>query len=173
MHPGSDGTRDVACPSPRPGTHTSERSGTDRRQRHDLVWHHGDRRFDSRSPATAAAVAPSRTAFEHWLRSTAADEDTVDELKVVFSELVSNAVEATPEPHQEVEASAWSENGNIVLRVVNPVRPSAMPVMEPDLDDPLRPRGRGLLIVRAYTDIVEIESDSETIAIRCERRISD
>lgn len=130
-------------------------------------------RFDTRVDATRVAVAGSRTEFEHWLRSTEADESTIHELTVVLSELLANAVEASPGAHQEIRASAWSDDGSIVLRVANPILPTAPPVTEPDLDDPLRTGGRGLLIVRAYTDAVEIAGEDGTLVIRCERRISD
>lgn len=168
------GGPDVACLPLHSGTHTGQ-----------LEWHrhegrsmalHGTAeidRFDTHVDATAGAVADARTAFERWLRGTEASEDTVHELTVVFSELVANAVDASPGVHQEIEAVAWTEGGNIVLRVANPVTSSAVPVMEPDLSDPLRTGGRGLLIVRAYTDSVEVESDDGTIAICCARRIAD
>ena len=40
-----------------------------------------------------------------------------------------------------------------------------------DLDDPLRGGGRGLLIVRAYTDTMEIDSVGGTVVVRCARRV--
>lgn len=127
-------------------------------------------RFDSRVEATPVAVSQCRTAFEQWLRDTGTTGDTVHELSIVFSELVTNAVEASPAAHPHVEASAWTEDGSIVLRVANPVTPA--PVTEPDLDDPLRTGGRGLLIVRAYTDTLTTELANKTLVIRCARRIS-
>lgn len=119
------------------------------------------------------AVSESRAAFEGWLRDTEASEDTVEELMVVFSELVSNAVRASSGGSDDVAASAWTEPGKIVLRVANPVLSSSAPVSQPDLADPLRTGGRGLVIVRAYTDDLATEFDDETIAIRCERRLHD
>ncbi len=130
-------------------------------------------RFHSRVDATSVAVAQSRAAFEGWLRNTDAGESTVVELTVAFSELVANAVEASPGADQGIEAAAWTEDGSVVFSVANPIMPSAPPSTEPDFGDPLRTGGRGLLIVRAYTDTLEIEGDRETIAIRCQRRITD
>lgn len=128
-------------------------------------------RFDSRLEATSVAVAESRDAFEAWLRTTDADHDVVDELMVVFSELVANAVQASPEGARGIGATAWVEDGSVVLCVTNPVV-APTPVSEPDLGDPLRTGGRGLLIVRAYTDKMRTEVADGAIVIRCERRIS-
>lgn len=127
--------------------------------------------FGSLVDATPLAAARIRTDFEHWVRSTRASEDTVQELAIVISELVANAVHATPTGPQQIEASAWTEDGTIVLRIANPITPSSVPVNGPDLDDPLRTGGRGLLIVRAYTDVLRTELADGTLAIRCERRI--
>lgn len=129
-------------------------------------------RFDVRADASPVVVAQSRSAFEEWVRSTPADEDAVEELLVVFSELVANAVHASPTPQHEIEAAAWIEDERtIVLRVANHIVPATTKVAGPDLGDPLRTNGRGLLIVRAYTDTVRTEVTDDTIAIRCERRL--
>lgn len=129
--------------------------------------------FESRVDAELLAVSQSRIAFEGWVRTTQVSEDVVQELSIVFSELMANAVHAMPSVHDQIEASAWTEGASIVVRIANPVTPSSPPVTGPDLDDPLRTGGRGLLIVRAYTDTLKTELTNGTIAIRCERRISD
>ena len=126
-------------------------------------------RFHARVDATSMAVAESRAPFERWLMDTGANEDTVHELAIVFSELVTNAVQASPCAREAIDASAWTEDGNVVVRVVNPVTSTS--VDQPDLADPLRTGGRGLLIVRAYTDVLRTEIVDGTIAVRCERRI--
>lgn len=128
--------------------------------------------FDSRVAATALAASQTRDAFEVWMHTTQADENTMHELSIVFSEVMANAVRASPTVHHRIEASSWVEDGKIVLRIANLIVASSAPVTGPDLDDPLRTGGRGLLIVRAYTDTVRTELVGDTIAIRCERRIS-
>ena len=129
-------------------------------------------RFHTHLDPTSVAVADSRTAFEDWLTSTGAGEDAVEELVVVFSELVANAVEASADASGQIEASAHADWGKIVLRVSNPVMPTSAPVSQPDLGDPLRTGGRGLVIIRAYTDTLRTELEDGTIVIHCERRIS-
>lgn len=129
-------------------------------------------RFHTPVVAAASAVAESRAAFEGWIATTGASADAVHEMTVVFSELVANAVDASPNADHQIEASAWTEDGTVVLRIANATTPAARPVSTPDLSDPLRTGGRGLMIVRAYTDTLKVESADGTIAIRCERRIS-
>lgn len=52
--------------------------------------------FESRIEASLLAVSQTRTGFEGWVRTTPASEDVVDELSIVFSELMTNAVHASP-----------------------------------------------------------------------------
>lgn len=127
-------------------------------------------RFHDRLDPTSVALSESRAAFEGWLSGTAVGEDVAEDLMVVFSELVANAVRASAAASGQVEASAWAEPGKIVLRVANPVEQAAAPVSQPDLADPLRTGGRGLVIIRAYTDTLRTEVHDETIVIHCERR---
>lgn len=129
-------------------------------------------RFHSRVHASLFAVSELRASFEDWLSDTPARQDTIEELAIVFSELVTNAVQASPDAGGSVEAAAWIEDGSVVLRVANPLMPSCEPVSQPDLADPLRTGGRGLVIVRAYTDTLRTELDDDTIVIRCERRLA-
>lgn len=128
-------------------------------------------RFHARVGADVMAVSESRLPFEQWLTETGADEDTVQELAIVFSELVTNAVQASSGPGGQIDASAWTDDGRVILRVANPVDRSSTSIDLPDLDDPLRTGGRGLLIVRAYTDVLRTEIVDGTIAVRCERRL--
>lgn len=128
-------------------------------------------RFHAHVDADPMAVSESRVPFEQWLADTGASEDTVHELAIVFSELVTNAVHASSGASDQIDASAWIEDGKIVVRVVNPVTPTSRSVDLPDLSDPLRTGGRGLLIVRAYTDVLRTEIVDGNIAVRCERRI--
>ena len=126
--------------------------------------------FETPLEAVPAAVTPSRLAFRNWLGSLGVEEDTLEELIVVFSELVANAVDASPETEQ-VSAAACVNGGSVVIEVANALAESSEPVDRWDLDDPLRPGGRGLMIVRAYTDTMEIDVGDDMIVVRCERRV--
>ena len=120
---------------------------------------------------TADAFPHLRQAFEKWLHDAGVDAETADELSVVFSELVTNAIQASSGASPEIEVAAWAEDDKVVLCVANPFSRSSTPVTIYDLDDPFRTGGRGLLIVRAYTDALSIEFDDGSIVVRCERRL--
>ena len=115
------------------------------------------------------AVLSLRPAFEQWLRDSGVDTDTADDLSIVLSELVTNAIHASQGADREVEVAAWTEQAKVVLCVANPITPASSQITAHDLDDPLRASGRGLLIVRAFTDAVTIGVDDNCIVVRCER----
>ena len=126
--------------------------------------------FETPLPPTPAAVTPSRRAFRAWLDGLGVEEDVSAELAVVYSELLANAVDASPESDQ-VSASASFEGGNVVIEVANAVAPCAVPVERWDFTDALRAGGRGLMIVRAYTDVLQIDVGDDEIVVRCERAL--
>jgi len=131
----------------------------------------GQRPFERRLDATPDAIVDTRRAFEDWLRAELAEEDDVHDLTVVLSELASNAVAgAVRGTHPVVHAAI--ERDQVCLEVRNEVRSGGADVGRWDLDDPLRGGGRGLLIVRAYTDSMEIDSVGSTVVVRCARRVA-
>lgn len=128
--------------------------------------------FSVRFDAHVRSVPESRRDFVAWMRSAALDEETIDDLEVVFSELAANAVAASPEPTDDVHASADIDAGMLVLEVSNRTDDPAVVLQTPDLDDPLRSNGRGLLIARAFVDSVDVEvTGSDRLLVRCCRRL--
>ena len=121
-----------------------------------------------------AQIGPGRAAFEQWLRTVGVSGDTAAELAIVFSELAANAVTASP-GGSVVHIRAVCNNGEIVLEAENG-SPHSTPRSSHawDLADPLRPGGRGLLIVTAYMDNVEVApaDEADGILVRCRRNIS-
>ena len=130
--------------------------------------------FAVRFDAHVHAVPETRRRFVGWMRDADIDADLIDDLEVVFSELAANAVAASPEPTDEVRARCQVDEGVLVLQVSNrAVEGGVVPVTTPDLDDPLRPNGRGLLIARAVVDTVDIEVEPpDRVVVRCSRRLS-
>ena len=121
--------------------------------------------------ASTGSVSAARTAFETWLgQGPAGAEDRAD-LAVVLSELATNAVNgADPaDPHAEIRAGV--DGRDLWLEVSNPLPSDVGPVLRWDLDDPLRGGGRGLMIVRAYTDTLEIDSSGSRVIVRCTRTL--
>lgn len=129
-------------------------------------------RFEGVVAATSVALAEPRVAFEQWLAEVGADPEVRSELVVVFSELVANAVGAVRDAGGDgITVGAWEQDGAVALEVANPLPDGADTVTRWDLDDPLRGGGRGLLIVRAYTDDLEIETADGAIVVRCWRAL--
>lgn len=129
--------------------------------------------FISNFAAHVLSVPEGRRAFVAWMRTTSeVDGETVEDLEVVFSELAANAVAASPDPADEVRVRAEVDAGMLVLEVSNRTAdPERMP-RTPDLDDPLRSNGRGLLIARAFVDSVDVELEQpDRLLVRCCRRL--
>jgi len=131
----------------------------------------GQRAFERHLDASADSIVDARRAFEDWLRAALAEEDDVHDLTVVLSELASNAVAGAVEGSKPL-VHASIEGSEVCLEVRNQVRGGAADVGRWDLDDPLRGGGRGLLIVRAYTDSMEIDSVEGAVVVRCARRVA-
>ena len=128
--------------------------------------------FSVHFDAHVRSVPESRRDFVEWMRAGDLDPDTIDDLEVVFSELAANAVAASPEPTDDVHAQAQIDAGMVVLEVSNRTEDPQMLPQTPDLDDPLRSNGRGLLIARAFVDSVEVEvTRSNRLLVRCCRRL--
>lgn len=117
--------------------------------------------LDARLPADTAVIADARAMLHGWLADAGVDDcGVVGDLSVVLSELVANAVEASPHDGSVV-VRIQLEEGTVVLSVVNDVREWVAPAERWDLDDPLRAGGRGLLIVSALADDVTVQHDIE------------
>jgi anti-sigma regulatory factor (Ser/Thr protein kinase) len=130
--------------------------------------------FMVRFDALVQAVPDTRRRFVEWMRGAALDRDSIDDLEVVFSELAANAVHASPTEDDDVRVRAYLDEPMLVLEVSNRTEsPEQLPVAAPDLDDPLRPSGRGLLIARAFVESIDIElEEPDRLVVRCCRRTS-
>lgn len=115
------------------------------------------------------AVTSSRRSFERWLTGVGITGGTRDELAVVFSELVSNATRGSAGTGGVSRVDAWTDAQGMVLEVSNAVPSDAPPVEHWSFGDPLRSNGRGLMIVRAYTDDLSITAADGRITVRCRR----
>ncbi len=133
-----------------------------------------DRRYGSPIGHGRSAVPIARRGFVSWLEESEVYGEVADELAVAFSELVANAVDAAQGSDRQVTVGSWFDDDDIVLEVVNPIDPASPAVIARwDLDDALRAGGRGLVIVRAYTDDVTVSSTADTVVVRCRRHLDN
>lgn len=130
--------------------------------------------FMDRFKALISALPSTRSSFAGWMRAAEVDGDVADDLEVVFSELTANAVAGSPASSDDIEVRAEIDDGMMVLDVSNHIDdPDLGPASAPDVGDPLRRDGRGLLITRAFMDSVEVQIEAlDRLVVHCSRRVS-
>ena len=117
-------------------------------------------------PAEPGQLAPLRARLEDWLVALGAAEPDIASIEIGVLEAVSNAVEHAydiPGGRIRVEG-ALDTQGRACLTVVDHGR-----WRTPD-PDPGR-RGRGLLMIRACMDTVEVETTAEGTTVLLDRRL--
>lgn len=136
-----------------------------------MATHQATAAFASTFTSTPAHLARVREEFTGWLESVGVvDDEVTSDLAVAFSELGSNAVAAVDGADAEIRVGAWRAGADLVFEITNPVSGHATRSSRWDLGDPLRSGGRGLVIVRALTDEVEVLEDSGDLTVRCRTR---
>lgn len=128
-------------------------------------------RFAWRLGADTGSISAARKAFDTWLRQSTVDDELLQDMAIVVSELASNALDGA-DPDQP-DADVRAEITDHVLEVVvsNRTPADVTDIRRWDLDDTLRGGGRGLMIVRAYTDTLGVDSTGDTVCVRCTRRL--
>ena len=126
-------------------------------------------RFPARNMASVADLSAVRAEFVAWLEGAGVVADRIDDLSVVLSELGANAVRETPAGAEDACVTAAIEGGLLVIEVSNEVGPSSSAPSEHewDLSDPLRTGGRGLLLVSAFVDDVDVDVVERRLVVRC------
>lgn len=124
--------------------------------------------------ALVSALPASRNHFARWMRDAEVDIDMADDLEVVFSELTANAVAGSPGSSDDIDVRAEIDDGMMVLDVSNHVDdPDRRPAAPPDMGDPLRRDGRGLLITRAFMDSVDVHVEQlDRLVVHCRLRVA-
>lgn len=129
--------------------------------------------FDVTFPARVELLPSQRREFAEWLDALGLGADVRDDLTVVFSELTANAVAGSPDDEARVSARAELDGAHVVIDISNATEGATAQVRRPDLADPLRPGGRGLMIVRALVDDLDVIRDGADLAVRCRCRVLD
>jgi len=130
--------------------------------------------FSTTYPTSTTALPRARDELAGWLRDRGVPDDVKEELLVVASELLSNAISASTDPAQELAVAASVDDECVTLEVTNPPASQFSVVDHWDYDDPLRPGGRGLIIVESLVDDLAIAPPSRdrSLSVRCQRRFA-
>ncbi len=123
--------------------------------------------FPAQSLGAVSQLSAVRARFVEWLRAAGVDDERVDDLSVVLSELGANAIRETPVGSPDADVSARIEGTTLELTVTNEVSPDHRTNGTWDLDDPLRTGGRGLLLVSAFVDSVEVDVVDRRLVVSC------
>ncbi|WP_436793541.1 ATP-binding protein [Actinospongicola halichondriae] len=131
-------------------------------------------RFSARPIDGLADLAVLRSEFGQWLEKLGVDDEKIDDLLVVISELAANAVRESAADADPPTVEASFDTREVELAVANAVDVDGH--REPkggwDLDDPLRAGGRGLLVVSALVDEVDVEVQGQRLCVRCRMAIA-
>lgn len=123
--------------------------------------------FPTQPMGAVSQLSEVRARFVGWLRKAEVDAERIDDLSVVLSELGANAIRETPDGAPRPEVTARIVGSRLELTVTNEVAPDAGPADAWDLADPLRTGGRGLLLVSAFVDDVEVDVAERRLVVRC------
>lgn len=117
--------------------------------------------FDRRYEGSTAVVNGVRLDIDTWLIAQRADDDTRTRAALVVSELVSNAVQASPGRPFHLSARR-ARHESITLTVTNRADGARIPPRaEWGPDDVLAPAGRGLAIIDTLCDEVAITTAAD------------
>jgi PAS domain S-box-containing protein len=128
--------------------------------------------FTYRFSASPATVSLARHFFGDWLAHQPADPGCRDDLLVMVSELCTNAVREATAEAGSVVLRAWDHGDALIVEVEddgNGMDPDAIPTDE-RLPDPDAPEGRGLFLVQALADEVEVQPRESGTVVRCVKR---
>jgi anti-sigma regulatory factor (Ser/Thr protein kinase) len=131
------------------------------------VSSHALARFVHRFSPQAAAVPVARHLMRDWLVRVPVDDDALDALLLIASELCSNAVRHASGEPGSVTLEAWTEEGAVYLEVTDDGGSLLTPELIGDeLPDPEAEQGRGLFLVRELADEVSSRVDDGRTTIR-------
>jgi anti-sigma regulatory factor (Ser/Thr protein kinase) len=122
-----------------------------------------------RVPAHAEPLAGLRTMVRDYVSAAGGDRATVHDLELVTSELATNVIDHTAATTITVTiertADAWILQVDDVAHPFVPADVVVLPAIS-------QPAGRGLFVVKALVDELEVVETSTSRALRCRRRLS-
>ena len=118
-------------------------------------------------PASSQAVPLARHALADWLQDLT-PAPTTDDVVLACSELCTNAVRHTGDEGFTVRA--WMDDNRVVIEVENAGDFAGAPGRRPTLSSADFESGRGLFLVEALTDSLEVDQRDGRTVVRCAKR---
>ncbi len=111
------------------------------------------------------SLSRARADIAEWLQHRGGNDDTVERAVLIASELATNALHATPGAPFTVLLASVSPD-HVELTIGNPnVGASIPPRCDWTIDDVLAPQGRGLAIVAALSEDVEVRIANDRVLV--------
>ncbi|HVM01877.1 MAG TPA: SpoIIE family protein phosphatase, partial [Acidimicrobiales bacterium] len=126
--------------------------------------------FEHRLSHSMAAVSVSRGLLREWLVRVPVDADAIHDLLLAATELCANAVEHATWQGEGVVLRARTEGADVILDVEDDGGGLNWPIFALEPPDPRAEHGRGLWLVRTFTDEVTPETSGDRTRIRCVKR---
>jgi anti-sigma regulatory factor (Ser/Thr protein kinase) len=126
--------------------------------------------FEHRLSHSMAAVSVSRGLLREWLTRVPVDADAIHDLLLAATELCANAVEHATWQGGGVVIRARTEAADVVLEVEDDGGGLSWPMLALEPPDPQAEHGRGLWLVRTFTDEVAPVVLGHRTVIRCVKR---
>ncbi|MET0459254.1 MAG: ATP-binding protein [Ilumatobacteraceae bacterium] len=125
-------------------------------------------------PSEPGQVAAARHAVVAFLTEQGVPSNIVDDLELLTSELVTNAIIHPDATGDQVVGVQVDASDTVVISVSNVGPAAAIPPVDDWLPaPPLAVSGRGLGIVRRLCDSVSVEQHGDLTIVSCRRRLPD
>jgi anti-sigma regulatory factor (Ser/Thr protein kinase) len=124
-------------------------------------------------PGRASAIARARRAVAEFLARRGVPSVVVDDMELVTSELVTNAIIHPPAPVDVVRVEVGATD-TVSVAVSHVGAADAIPPVESWRPPPPHAlSGRGLAIVKRLTDAVSVRQVGDMAVVTCQRRLPD
>lgn len=131
-----------------------------------------DAHFAKAYQGEATSLRQVRSDVADWLRARGDDDDSIDRLVLIASELATNAVHASPGMPYDVLLRSIDPD-HVELTIANPSLAAVLPPRSSWVpEDALAPRGRGLSIVAALSADVTVQVESDQVSVTARIRMT-
>ena len=126
--------------------------------------------FEHRLSRSMAAVSVSRGLLREWLVHVPVDPEAVHDLLLAATELCANAVQHATWERSGVVLRARTDGGDVMIEVEDDGEGLTWPLLALEPPDPEAESGRGLWLVRTFTDDVVLAVVGGRTVIRAVKR---